>query len=49
LPNLTMPLQGMHLNFVQHGLHYLAGALDQIDDRKQDLASGPTARNMRPQ
>src|ERR1019366_7708513 len=28
----------MHLNFVQHGLHYLAGAFDQMDDRKQDLS-----------
>src|SRR6202521_5587386 len=31
-------LQGMHLNFVQHGLYHLAGAFDQIDDGKQDLS-----------
>jgi hypothetical protein len=31
-------LQGLHLNLVQHGLHHLAGAFDQVDDRKQDLS-----------
>src|ERR1700686_5712434 len=28
----------MHLNFVQDGLHHLAGAFDQMDDGKQDLS-----------
>src|SRR6202163_4595215 len=31
-------LQGMHLDFVQYGFHYLAGAFDQMDDGKQDLS-----------
>src|ERR1019366_3172503 len=29
--------QRLHLDFVQHGLHHLAGAFDQIHDGKQDL------------
>jgi hypothetical protein len=33
-------LQSLYLDFVNHVLHDLAGAFDQIDQRQQDLSVG---------
>src|SRR5438876_4148397 len=32
--------QRLNLNFVDHVLHYLAGAFDEVDEGKQDLSVG---------